>query len=121
MSNALATGVPMAPKGGEAGGRLLGGREPATCSVATLVENRLSHPANHSLGIASRVRSPQLACPLDAVRTVIIRLVPHKSGRHRARERVRTMELLVGRDLLILSMLALGITLAILGLRLTRR
>ncbi len=31
------------------------------------------------------------------------------------------MELLVGRDLLILLMLALGITLAIVGLRLTRR
>ncbi len=31
------------------------------------------------------------------------------------------MELLVGRDLLILLMLALGITLSILGLRLTRR
>jgi len=30
------------------------------------------------------------------------------------------MELLVGRDLLILLMLALGITLAILGVRLTR-
>ncbi len=31
------------------------------------------------------------------------------------------MELLVGRDLLILLMLALGITLSILGLRRTRR
>jgi len=34
---------------------------------------------------------------------------------------MRTMELLVGRDLLILLMLALSITTTILGLRLTRR
>ena len=102
----------MAPKRGEAGGRLLGGRgEPTTCSIATgtRTDTRICEP---QLGIASRVRSPQLACPFDALRTVTIRLVPRSPAATVPPGSVRAMELLVGRDLLILLMLALGITLA---------
>ena len=54
------------------------------------------------------------------MRTVTIRLVPRSPATAVPQGSLRTMELLVGRDLLILLMLALGITLAILGVRLTR-
>ncbi len=116
MPNAFTPVCQWHPKGGSRWPAPRGDREPATCSVATGSRTG-SRILRTSLGIPGPV--VHLACPLDAVRIVTIRLVP-RSPAATVPGRLRTMELLVGRDLLILLMLALGTTLVILGLRLTR-